>query len=148
MDALDWAEQQFVKKDRSRAKLISRITGLSEAVIYNKGNPKDDRAHFNLKQLRETMNGLHDYLPLEILAEECGFKLMPNDVTPTELLTAVLNADKEHGDIAEIIQKALTADVNKQVINKDVKREISEARKALDLLEASWDVHVSGGVNE
>lgn len=137
MTNLEWAIQQTVHSKRGLSKQIADLLGTSQHVVLNKANPDNELNHFHVAQVQQIMELTGDVRILEELAHELGYSIVANQAVPVSITEAVLSSVKEQGDVSDAITKALADNVIKPKEERDICKEIAEARRALDVMEAS-----------
>jgi hypothetical protein len=115
---------------------LARKLGKREQVFRNKLNPNDETHGLMLHEFVAVLDVTGDLSPLETLVAMFGCtltrKALPQSLS---LMAAVLSADVEHGDVTRAIQSALA---DGRLTDRDrltIRKEINEARAALDALE-------------
>ena len=119
---------------------LAKTMGLNAQSLRNKVNPVNDVAKLSVAEWRSLLMITNDITSLTVLCNDLGFRLVEVDGAGKDnLLTCMLNLNKESGDVAAAIQEAL-AD-GKISLSEKVKilKEIDEQKKAVNKLERSLD---------
>lgn len=136
-------EELFLSIHQAALKAQDGITGLArrlgkrQQTLINKLNPSDDTHQPNIGEFVAIIDDTGNTEPLEVLCAMFGGRFVTRSKARHEnLLTAVLHADQEHGDIAKAIQAALADDgrIDAQELLA-ITREVQEARAAYTELE-------------
>jgi hypothetical protein len=115
---------------------LARKLGKSEQVFRNRLNPNDEANGLRLAEFVAILDVTGNMTPLEILAGMFGHTISHRPKTYTgSLLSAILAADAEYGDIARTIRDAISDGRLNTRERLAIRKEISEARLALDALE-------------
>lgn len=119
---------------------VARRTGRREVYLRQKLQPHDDSHQLTLLDAIAVMDDTRDTAPLERLCEMYGGRFTSRTQAVSEsVLEAVLQANREHGDIAAAVLESI-ADGRVTVAERmRVRREIEEARRALDILSNTFD---------
>jgi len=137
MTDLEWAIQHTVHKQRGLSKQLAEVVGTSQQVLLNKVNPDNDLNHLNLRDGLAIMKHTGDVTILEVMAEQCGYRLHQCNAEATDLMDSVLSLMSEHGELSSLVQ-ASTAD---GVIDDKEKRAIltkaREIHHAVEQFESS-----------
>jgi hypothetical protein len=135
MDQLDLAIQATAMKTPGGMKRLSQLMGVNHQTLINKCNPNTETHKLSLREAVAMMMHSGDIQILEVLAAELGYTVEPKATRGTrDLMTAVLNADAEHGDVGRSIQEAM---VDGRLTAREVAKvrdEVTEAKRALDEL--------------
>ncbi len=123
------------------AKDLARKMGCSHVALLQRANPNNPDHRMNVEQLFQVLVHSGDMRPLQALAAEFGFDLTPKQQQPRKhLLAAFMDATAEFADVTRATHDALE-DGRVSSFEKDrIRKEIVEARSALDLLEQSAKV--------
>lgn len=135
MDQLDIAVHQTAHAFQGGLDRLAQMMGMGAQTLRNKVNPNSDTHRLALREALAMMLQAQDYQILEVLAAECGFTIRSVAGKDQPLLTALLMVQAEHGDVTRSMATALQAGSMTQRKIADIRREISEARAALDVLE-------------
>ena len=143
MDMLDIAIHQVAHTSTDSAKDYAQKIGRNYQVFINKTNPVAEGGALNIHEFRALIIASGNPFPLEVLAEQVGYDIIPKKkVAPESLLDAVMAASSEHGDVLRCV-KEITH--NKAATPRDktlLLKEIKEAQAALDALLLAVEVEV------
>lgn len=142
MTNLEWAIQQTVHEKRGAAKRLADAIGTSHQVLLNKVNPEVVNNHLTVREAVSLMQHTGCVLILEEVASELGYSVIKDNAAAVPLAEAVLKVMKEHGDVGGAIAAA-GKHINQNEA-RSICKEISEARLALDALEASVQFEALG----
>lgn len=139
MDALDIAIHQSAHEARGGLSALAKRLGIGEQVLRNKCNPNTETHKLGVREALAVMLDTEDLRILEALAQELGCRVSrePSPQSARGLIEAVLAAEVEHGDVGRAILDALRDQRISPREAAEIKREIYEARTALEVLEAS-----------
>ena len=124
-------------------RVVCERIGISEKVLRNKVDERNESNHLRLDEAFRTMLELKDYRIMHAMAYELGgtFDLLPDvDVDENEhIVTLLLGATSKHGQVCDVIHQALadgkiTPDECKLAIAY-VRNSISEQQKIIKALE-------------
>ena len=124
-------------------RVVCERVGISEGVLRNKVDERNESNHLRLDEAFRTMLELKDYRIMQAMAYELGgtFDLLPDvDIDENEhIVTLLLGATSKHGQVCDVIHQALadgkiTPDECKLAIAY-VHNSISEQQKILKALE-------------
>lgn len=135
MDQLDLAIQTTAMNAPGGMKGLSQKMGVNHQTLINKCNPNSDTHKLTLREALAMMINTGDVQILEVLAAELGYRLEQKQSRPArDLMSAVLTADAEHGDVGRTIHEAL---MDGRLTPREVatiRDEVSEAKRSLDEL--------------
>ena len=135
MDAIDIAVQQTALEAPGGAKRLAQVMGLRYQTLINKCNPHDETHKLTLREALAMMLVTGDTRIIEAMAAELGGTFQSNGPRPgRDLLSALLNADAEHGDVGRAIRDAFADGQLTARELAEIQREVSEAKRALDEL--------------
>jgi len=140
IDFVIFALQKAAKASPGGISGVARRIGRPTVQLMNRLNPHDDSHHLILLDLQAVMDATGDTSALDDLCRMNGGRF----VTRTEeradsVLAAVLKSDDKHGDIAHAIRAAYADNVLTTEERMAIRREIAEARHALDVLSNTLD---------
>jgi hypothetical protein len=122
-------------------KQIAHQMGTSHTNLLNRANPNDDTHRLNVEQFLQILVHTADMRPLAALADAFGYDLVAKDgVKARSLTAALLHMTREVADVTRAVGDALEDDHVSQTEKAMIRREITEARKALDVMDASVKV--------
>lgn len=138
MDMLDIAIHSTAHDAPGGLPALARKMGLHEQVLRNKVCSTTDTHKLNLREALAMMELTNDDRILYQMAEMRGFTLERKTLPDAKsIVTAVLAADAEQGDVARAIMTAI-ADGKLTVQEKaDIARHIIEAQQTLDALNST-----------
>ncbi len=136
MDQLDIAIYQTAHDAPGGLPSLTKRMGVNEQVFRNKVNPHCETHHLNVGEMVAMMLLTNDTQILDALAIEFGGNFERKEkASSAGLIDALLSADAEHGDVTRVMRDSLR---DKQLTPREktkVRKEINEARDALDVLE-------------
>lgn len=137
MDRVFFALHLTAKQAKGGLSGLARRLGKREQTLINKLNPMDDVHQPNIGELVAIVDDTDDTAPIEALCALFGGRFVTRCGDRVGgLMQAVLQADTEHGDVARAIHQALADDGEIDARERAaIMREISEARRALTILE-------------
>lgn len=122
-------------------KKLAAAMAMPHVSLLQRANPDNDAHWPNVKHLYALLLHSHDLRPLAALADEFGHRIVPKEeAEPKAIPTAVLGMHTEIADVTRAVADALADNRVTELEKKMIRREIEEARKALDTLEASVKV--------
>ncbi|MDN2661822.1 phage regulatory CII family protein [Psychromonas sp. 14N.309.X.WAT.B.A12] len=134
MDGLDIAIHQSAHADLPE---LAKSMGLNEQSLRNKVCPTNEVAKLSVQEWRSMMLITRDVQSLRVMASDLGMQLVSQEVKQASVFDALLSFNKEQGDVAFSIQVAFKDNHLSDRECAQVRREINEARNALDVLEQS-----------
>jgi hypothetical protein len=138
MDQLDIAVHQTAHEGPGGLPALARRIGVREQVLRNKVCPTTEGFHLNLREAVAMMDANDDDRILKILAEMRGYTLQRKRLPDAaSIVSAVLSADAEHGDVSRTIQSALADGKLTDKERAAVINQINEAQTALDVLKST-----------
>ncbi len=136
MDMLFLTLHQSALKAQGGISGVARRLGKRELTLIGKLNPNDDLHQPTIGEFVSILMDTGDTSPLEILCEMFGGQFMTR---PKErgnsVAQAVLHAASEHGDVCRVAEEALADNKLDNIEVARLRKEISEARRALMILE-------------
>lgn len=115
---------------------VARRLGKREKTLMTKLDPADDTHQPTVGEWQAILLDTGDLQSLEAFAAIFDCKLVTRTAeTSVSVMTAVLHAVTEHGDVARAIDEAMEDGEITPQERARIIREISEARRALDILE-------------
>ncbi|MDG9928282.1 MULTISPECIES: phage regulatory CII family protein [unclassified Pseudomonas] len=119
-------------------KRLAAQMGLPHMSLLQRANPDNDAHKLTINQLFQILMHTRDMRPLQALAEEFGFDLVAREgAAPKNLAAALLHMHGEVADVTKAVTEALADNVLTREERQGICTEIGEARKSLDVLEAS-----------
>lgn len=124
-------------------RVVCERIGISEGVLRNKVDEHNDKNHLRLDEAFRAMLELRDYRIMQAMAYELGgtFELLPDvDVDENEhIVTLLLGATSKHGQVCDVITKALedgklTQD-ERELAKLHIRNTISQLQKIIKTLE-------------
>ncbi|WP_022949546.1 phage regulatory CII family protein [Methylohalobius crimeensis] len=136
MDALFIALHQSAIKVKGGISGIARRLGKREHTLLIKLNPNDDLHQPTVGEFVSIMMDTGDLSPLETLCEMFGgqFSTRPQE-SKQDLPMAVLHSSVEYGDVCRAVEEALADGRLDETEAARLRKEVSEARRALLVLE-------------
>lgn len=123
------------------AKQLAAQMGLPHVSLLQRANPDNDAHRLTINHLYTMLLHTQDFRALEALADEFGFRLEPKEGAEAKALSsAVLGMHAEVADVTRAVADALADNRVTEMEKKLIHREITGAREALDVLEASVKV--------
>lgn len=114
---------------------LSKLVNVREGTFYNQTNIKQEGHTINIHTARAMMLATKDYQILDSLAHEVGRVCSPipdhTDLSDLALLDVILSANKEHGEVSQVINKALDDGQISEQDSRDIEHEIMDAIKVL-----------------
>ena len=136
MDQLELAVHNTAHEAPGGLAGMARDIGVGEQVLRNKVNPYQDTHRLSLLEALAMMRRGGDLRILDALAAQLGRTINhPLPRSAKALLLEMLAADAEHGDVTRKVADALADNKVTQREVGEIRKEISEARAELDLLE-------------
>lgn len=124
----------------SEAKQLAAQMGLPHVSLLQRANPDNDAHKLTINHLYQLLLHTGDMRALQALAGEFGYTLVAKEGVQAKPVTAAaLGMHSEVADVTTSISKALEDGHVSATEKKLIKREISGARRSLDVLEASVD---------
>ncbi|MGV8917804.1 MAG: phage regulatory CII family protein [Pseudomonas sp.] len=122
----------------NEAKTLAGKICVPHVSLLQRANPDNDAHHLTIEHLYGILLHTGDTRPLEALATEFGFDLVPRDMPkPEALTTSMINVGKEVADLTIAVHEALEDNFVSLVEKSVICREIGHVRKSLDVMEAS-----------
>lgn len=143
MDGLDLAIHQTAHVDLPA---LAKSMGLNEQSLRNKVCPTNEVAKLSVQEWRSMMLITNDVQSLRVLAGDFGLQLAAREMQAVSVFEALLCFNKEQGEVASSIQSAFQDDHLSARECAAVRREIEDARNALDVLEQSIQRQVGKGL--
>ena len=138
MDQLDIAIHQTALEAKGGIGGVARSLGIGEQVFRNKVCPTTETHKLSLREALAMMEATNDDRILIVLAEMRGYTLERKKLPDTKsIISAVLAADAEHGDVAQRIREALADDKLTEGEKAKITNEINEAQQALEVLRST-----------
>ena len=134
MDGLDLAIHHTAHVDLPA---LAKSMGLNEQSLRNKVCPTNEIAKLSVQEWRSMMLVTGDVQSLRVMAADLGMQLVGKSVNATSVFNALLSFNKEQGDVAASIQLAFQDNYLSERECAEVRKEINEARHALNVLEES-----------
>lgn len=136
MDQLDLAVHNTAHNGGDELSVLAKKIGVGEQVLRNKCNPNAEFHKLSLREALALMIHSSNTEILEVLAAELGCRVYaaPDDCLPGDLISAVLAATAEQGDVSSAIQEALSDNIISLEEEARINREISEAIDSLHKL--------------
>ena len=120
------------------AKSLAAKMGVPHVSLLQRANPDNDAHHLTIEHLFGILLHTGDMRPLRALAAEFGFDLVAKEAAQAKNLPqAVLHMHAEVADVTKAVTEAMADGRVCQTEKALIKREISGAREALDVLEQS-----------
>jgi len=136
MDQLDIAIHQTAHHAPGGLPKLAKRLGIGEQVFRNKVNSHNDTHHLNVREMIAMVLATNDTQIMDALALELGGKFERHKkANNAGLIDALLTADAEHGDITREMRDALQDKSLTEREKSKIRKEISEARDSLDVLE-------------
>ena len=137
MDQLDRAIHETAHNSVLSAQEMARALGISHQIFLNKTNPTCEQNKLSFREGFAMIlhSGKRDIIDVMIRA----YVDMWGGGEPVDLLTAVLSAGSEQGDVERAIKDALGDGVINSREQAHIRQQITEAREALGQLEAAVD---------
>ena len=136
MDQLFMALHSAALNARGGITGLAQRMGKRQQTLINKLNPHDDTHQPNLGEFVAILLDTGDLFPLEVLATMLGAKVVTrHNRASKSVVLAMLHAAKEHGDLADVVERALAdghIDTKERIA---ILREVSELRDALTTME-------------
>lgn len=145
-EEIDYLVERITRDQRGLSKVWAGQMALSQASLNNKTCSTTHNTHLSPSELLNIMALSGDVRVLHSMADQLGYDLISKTTPGIDLLSAVLVSDKEHGDIGKAIMQAMADGVIDKSEQLNVKQQITEAREALNQLEASVDACCKNGV--
>jgi len=132
MDSLDQAIYDLIHKSDITPKGIADRLGMPYQSLINKANPNGANHVFTFRELHaiQLITGNHAV----VSAMQTELNLHERKTAPENVLTSVLNAGKEHGDVLATIQAAMADGKFSEREKAESAKEIREAISSLQTL--------------
>ena len=137
MDSLDLA---IHKMAHVNLPWLAKTMGMNEQSLRNKVCPTNEISKVSVQELRSMMLITEDVQALRVLAHDLGYQLVGKEMETTSVLDALLNFNKEQGDVSASIQVAFADNFFSEREYCEVENEIQQAKRALDVLLQSVQV--------
>lgn len=122
-------------------KQIAHKMGTGHTALLNRANPNDDTHRLNVDQFLQILVHTNDMRPLTALAAAFGFDLVAKEeVKAKNLTSAQLHMSAEVADVTRAVTDALDDGHVSQTEKQLIRREITQARDSLVVLEVSVGV--------
>lgn len=136
MEDVYFALHYAAKHSALGIKGIAEHCGQREQTFRNKLTPTDVSHQPTLADFVMVMKQTGDTTPLDVLCQLFGGQFVSRtDQSSASIITAVLEAMREHGDIAAALDEAMADGVIDDAETARLHRQIIEARNALTRLE-------------
>lgn len=120
------------------AKELAAKIGCSHVSLLQRANPNDDAHRMNVEQFVQVMLHSGDIGPLEALAGLFGYELKAKEQPAAQsLVVAFMAHASESADVTSAVHTALADGRVSSVERSGIRKEIKEAKEALDSLERS-----------
>lgn len=138
MDQLDIAVHQTAHDAPGGLPALAVRMGKRESTLRGKVCPTTDEHKLTLREALAMMELTGDDRILHVMAESRGYTLQRKALPDAQsLVSAVLDADAEHGDIAQQIRAAISDGKLTEAEKADITREIDQAEAALEALRST-----------
>lgn len=122
-------------------KKLAAAMAMPHVSLLQRANPDNDAHWPNVKHLYALLLHSGDLRALAALAEEFGHRIVPKEEAKAKAIpAAVLGMHTEIADVTRAVADALEDNIITEHERRLVRREIEDARKALDTLESSVKV--------
>ncbi|WCD79169.1 phage regulatory CII family protein [Pseudomonas sp. TUM22785] len=122
-------------------KKLAAAIAMPHVSLLQRVNPDNDAHWPNVKHFYALLLHSGDLRSLAALADDFGHMIVPKEeAEPKAIPAAVLGMHTEIADVTRAVADALADNRVTELEKKMIRREIQEARKALDTLEASVKV--------
>ena len=143
MNQIEFAVHQTAHEAAGGVAALAKSIGVGEQVFRNKVNPYQDTHKLSLNEAVAMMHSTGDVRILEAVAADLGCSLAQPSPAAQSLVVAIISADAEHGDVARAVADAIEDKRITQAEAAAIRKEISEARHALDVLEQTLILELS-----
>ena len=138
MDQLDIAIHQTAHGTQGGLDTLARKMGLGAQVLRNKVCPTTESHKLTLREALVIMEITGDDRILEVMAEQRGYTLERKALPDaTSIVSAVLTADAEHGDVSREIMAAIADGKLTEAERATISKQIHDAHQALDVLNST-----------
>lgn len=141
MDQIDIAVHQTAHKFDGGLDRLAQLMGMNAQTLRNKTNPHSETHKLSLREALAMMLQAQDFQILEVMAATCGFTLKPVECPKQSLMKALLMVQAEQGDVSRVMAEALDDGRLTPREIAEVREQISEARRALDVLDQQVVTH-------
>ncbi len=112
--------------------------------MHGKVNPTDETHEPSIGDFVAILDDVGDTTPLDVLCGIFGGQFTTKtQASGASIMSAVLRAGSEQGDVSRVIEAALADGELTDAERVKIKREIDDARKALTMLENTINDHAS-----
>ena len=117
---------------------LARRMGANHQTLINKLNPHSETHKLTFREWLAILDNTNDLRSLADVCRLFGGSFVPAErrAKPSDLLSALLAADREHGDVVRAMQEALRDGRVSPRELLSIRAEIVEARSALDDLDS------------
>lgn len=140
MEQFFYSLHQSVKKSKGGISGVARKLGTLEKTLMSKLNPNDDTHIPKVDELIRIMDITGNTEPLEILCGMFGGRFVSkNSEMVDSVMQAALMVASESGDVMKAVVSALNDDDLSDGERLEIKREISDVRNKMNVLENTMD---------
>lgn len=137
MDLLEIAVHQTAHDFDGGLDRLAKLMGKNSQTLRNKVNPNVESHVLGLFDAMAMMIHSQDFRILEVMAAQCGRSVKPLCAEPAPSLSvALLHVVAEQGDVSRAMEDMLASGRVTVRDRAEVREHVSEARAALDVLEA------------
>lgn len=135
MDQLSLAIQQTAANAEGGVKRLAQLMGTNHQTLINRCNPHCDSHKLGVHEAFAMMLLTGDVQILEVMAAELGYDVERKEKKrERDLISAILSADAEHGDVVRTIQEALADNHISPRELAQIRTAVNGAKQALDTL--------------